>query len=175
MGAVSSPRARDPSAGRDLPGGRNTYTGVDIRTWVASVRPGRPCTPTFPETQGHRQCLPDRGTQLPLRRKFQAFPTSGTHSRGRVCPAQLQEPRGHAGGSEGLPGAGRGWAGPGPLCGAWGRDGEAQRGSSSVGRAQAPRTCWPWKRPSRAPADHVAPPRCRSAGQVLLSTCISCL
>ena len=38
-----------------------------------------------------------------------------------------------------------------------------------------PGTCWPRKRPLRVPADHTAPPHCRSAGQVLLSTCISCL
>lgn len=137
-GSRQWPPSPGPLCGLGPSWGRSTDTHVDIRTRAASLRPGGPCTPTFPETQGHQQCLPDGGTQLPWRRKFQAFPTSGTHSWGHVCPAQLQEPRGHAGGSEGFPGAGRGWAGPGPLCGAQGRDGEARRGSSSVRQAQAP-------------------------------------
>lgn len=137
--------------------GRNTYT------CAASARPGGPALPRSLR-HGHTSSASQRGCPAPFAEKVPGLPHLGDALLGRVSRTAAGA-QGRAGGSKGLPGAGRGWAGLGPP------EGKQQRGECRL-----PGTCWPRTRPWRAPAHHThrassLPP----VSHVLLPTCISCL
>lgn len=127
--------------------GRNTYTCVDVQQL-----PCIPGGPALPHSLRHRNTSSASRTGLPsaLCRESSRPPPPRGRTPGPCVSRTAAGAQGRAGGSEGLPGAGRGWAGLGPP------EGKQQRGECRL-----PGTCWPRTRPWRAPAHHTAPPHCR--------------
>ena len=104
-GSCQQPPSPGPLCGTGPSWGQNTYTRVDIHTRAASVRPGGPCTPTFPKTR--TSAVPPRwGYPVPLVEKVPGLP----HLRDTLLGASVYGiAAGAPGACWGLRGASRSW------------------------------------------------------------------